>query len=177
MSFNALLPSFRLSRARQNDCIWYDRGDRFGDSRIEWRNFDQNTRAFHRSLYKRPNAGAGSKDLLCEMWRVLVYFINPLISMNSNAGTYYIGCVPAWRAVSTWSLWFLIPRLDNSSHLEEFPTMELVWWFVQSSQESKLGTISTVFYVSFFKICHCRIQISDTNVYTSGSVPKLLHQG
>ena len=61
--------------------IWYDGDNWFADSRIEWRNFNQNTRAFHRSLYERANAGTGSQILFCELWIVMCYFL----TINSNA--------------------------------------------------------------------------------------------
>ena len=72
---------FRLSGARQNDCIWCDRDDWFEECQIEWRNFDQNTRAFHWSLYERANAGSGSRVLLCELW---VIAFTPLTIISTN---------------------------------------------------------------------------------------------
>jgi hypothetical protein len=68
-----------------------------------------------------------------------------------NANTYRMRSRLASRKYP--KLMILTTRLDNTFlspfSLAAFPTMELVWWFVQSSQESKPGTMSTVFYVSF----------------------------
>ena len=131
-----------------------------------------------RNRMRAPEVNLKSYSVSCEelLWVIA-----------SNTWLYIlilVGCVHAWRAVSTRSLWFSGPRLDNSFLfpfiLAAFPTMELVWWFVQSSQESKPGTMSTVFYVSFYIIIcrHCRIQYSDILMCIPvESVPKLLHQG